>query len=95
MPFTPAGLILTTYATNTRQIVKIHYAQIVDEPENAPTLVLAKSEEELLQKLKVHSDLQHLVGIQDITSIEEIQELWEDDFNAPAYSGVFVGEDEL
>lgn len=40
--------------------MQVHCAQIVDEPENAPTLLLAHSEAELLAKLQAHSDLAFL-----------------------------------
>jgi hypothetical protein len=79
--------------------MKVFAAQIVDEPENAPTLILATSEEELLQKLKADaSGLQHLNGLQEATTCEEVAELWEDakeEGMLYEYSGVFLSEQEL
>jgi hypothetical protein len=75
-------------------MMKVFAAQIVDEPENAPTLLLATSEEELLQKLKACSDLQGLDGLQDATTCEEVSDLWEDQSVDP-YAGIFLEEQEL
>lgn len=74
----------------------MHCAQIVDEPENAPTLLLAASEAELLVKLKACGDLAN-IDVQDCTTIEEISELYQADCDerGEMYAGLFYEVQEL
>lgn len=78
--------------------LKLHIATIVDEPENAPTVLVAQSEDELLQKLKDCGELQHLTDLQTASTCEEVSDLWDDAKDEGMmyeYSGVFLSEQEL
>ena len=74
--------------------MQIHCAQIVDEPENAPTLLLAASEAELLQKLKACGDLQWLDGLEDCDSLDAVCELYSEQ-HEEMYAGIFYEVQEL
>ncbi len=75
--------------------MKVWTAMIVDEPENAPTLLLASSEEKLLEAVK--KEFPWLDGVNDRTTLEEVEELFQEacsDRGEP-YSGLFTSEDEV
>ena len=76
--------------------MKIFCAQIVDEPENAPTLLLALSEGELLEKLRNDSDVRAVCGdaVEHYISAEEIAELYSE-MHSDMYAGIFLEEQEL
>lgn len=77
--------------------MKVFAAQIVDEPENAPTLLLATSEADLLTKLKACGDLQHLEGLQECSTADEISELYSEynEERGEMYAGLFLEEQDL
>lgn len=75
--------------------MKVFYAQIVGEPENAPTLLLAKTEDELLVKIK--AELSWLDGINDCADLDEAYELYDEHCQdkGNSYGGLFTGEQDL
>lgn len=75
--------------------MKVYAAQIVDEPENAPVLLLATSEADLLVKLK--AELSWLDGVDDCKDADEVSELYEEytQDRGEMYAGVFTEEQDL
>jgi hypothetical protein len=55
--------------------MKVFYAMIVDEPENAPMLLLSQTQEELLTKAK--EELSWLDNIDEATTLESVEELYD------------------
>lgn len=76
-------------STTVSNSMKVHYAQIVSEPESSPTLILAKSEEELLQKIKDSGKMNHLSGVDECATLSELKALYEN--HDDACVGFFVG----
>lgn len=75
--------------------MKIFCAQIVDEPENAPTLLLAKSEAELLAKVK--NELIYVEGMGNAATLDDAADAY-DAYNserAERYAGLFWQEKDL
>jgi hypothetical protein len=76
--------------------MKIHTAMIVDEPENAPVLLLAKTEEELLAKVKKEMS-GWFDGVQEATSLDELSDLYDEysQERGEVYAGMFHSVEEL
>ena len=78
--------------------MQVHCAQIVDEPENAPVLVLAHSEAELIAKLKVEGALSFLPADQlaACETLDDIHELYDNNRDdLYDYAGLFCEVQEL
>ena len=75
--------------------MKVFTAQIVGEPENAPTLLLATTEEALLEKVK--AELSWLAGISDCASCDDVYELYDEHCQdkGNSYGGLFTGEQDV
>lgn len=75
--------------------MKVWTAMIVDEPENAPTLLLATTEAKLLEAVK--TELNWLAGVADCTELDDIAELYQEhcEDKGESYAGLFTGEDEV
>lgn len=78
--------------------LKLYIVTIVDEPENAPTVLIGQSDEEIFQKLKSCDEVQHLTDLDKAQNCEEIAEMWEnakDEGMLYEYSGIFLEEQTL
>jgi len=78
--------------------MQVHIATIVNEPENAPTVVIAKSKPELFQQLMEHDELSHL-DLNGCTTCDDICERFtdasEDDMDGNMYAGLFIEVQDL